>query len=104
MVEVAYPFSLEWRDNSTNYIGDSSQILREFPATPEGQKAYFEWLVNTIKKILDNKGIGFCYWAPDWVAFEGNSTTSSAGSAWENQCMFDFSHRALPIFDIYREN
>lgn len=104
MVEVAYPFSLEWKDNSTNYIGSNNQILKEFPATPEGQKAYFEWLVNAIKKIPENRGIGFCYWAPDWVAFDGNETTSTTGSAWENQCMFDFNHKALPVFDIYRKN
>ncbi|MEW4923046.1 glycosyl hydrolase 53 family protein [Algibacter sp. 2305UL17-15] len=104
MVEVAYPFTFDYEDKSNNYIGDSSQILSEFPATPEGQKAYFEWLVNAIKKIPNNRGIGFCYWAPDWVAFNGNETTSTSGSAWENQCMFDFDHKALPVFDIYGNN
>ncbi|MCK7592002.1 arabinogalactan endo-1,4-beta-galactosidase [Subsaxibacter sp. CAU 1640] len=102
MVEVAYPFTLQWDDNSTNYIGDSSQILSEFPATPQGQKDYFEWLVDAIKDIPNDKGIGFCYWAPDWVAFSGNEATSTNGSAWENQCMFDFEHKALPVFDVFR--
>lgn len=104
MVEVSYPFTFQWNDNSNNYIGDSSQILNEFPATPQGQKAYFEWLVETIKAIPNNKGIGFCYWGPDWVAFEGNEATSTNGSAWENQCMFDFDHKALPVFDVFRNN
>lgn len=104
MVEVAYPFTLEWYDHSTNFIGDNSQILEEFPATPAGQKAYFEWLVSTIQSIPSQKGIGFCYWAPDWVAFNGNDKTSTNGSAWENQCMFDFDHKALPIFDVFRNN
>jgi arabinogalactan endo-1,4-beta-galactosidase len=104
MVEVAYPFTFDWYDNSNNYIGDSSQILAEFPATPQGQKDYFEWLVQTIKNIPGNRGKGFCYWAPDWVAFLGNETTSTGGSSWENQCMFDFDHKALPVFDVYRAN
>src|SRR5690606_5972466 len=104
MAEVAYPFTLQWNDDSTNYIGNSSQILTEFSATPEGQKAYFQWLVSAIQAIPSNKGIGFCYWAPDWVAFEGNETTSTNGSSWENQCMFDFEHKALPVFDVYRTN
>ncbi len=102
LVEVAYPFTFQWDDNSNNYIGDNSQILSEFSATPEGQKAYFEWLVAAIKAIPNDKGIGFCYWAPDWVAFNGNESTSTNGSAWENQCMFDFDHKALPIFDVFR--
>ncbi len=104
MVEVAYPFTLLWDDSSNNYIGDSSQILTEFTATPEGQKAYLEWLVSTIKAIPNDKGIGFCYWAPDWVSFEGNETTSTNGSAWENQCLFDFEHKSLPAFDVFRNN
>lgn len=102
--EVAYPFTLQWDDSSTNLIGDNSQILSQFAASPEGQKAYFEWLVTAIDAIPNDKGTGFCYWAPDWVAFEGNEATSTNGSAWENQCMFDFDHNALPVFDVYRNN
>ena len=104
MVEVAYPFTLNWNDNSNNFIGDSSQLLTEFPATPQGQKAYFEWLVEAIKNIPDNKGKGFCYWAPDWVSFAGNEITTTNGSAWENQCMFNFGHEALPVFDVFSDN
>ena len=104
LVEVAYPFTLSWNDNSTNFIGSTDQILEEFSPSPEGQKAYLEWLISAIKTIPNNRGIGFCYWAPDWVAFSGNENTSTSGSAWENQCMFDFNFNALPIFDVYRNN
>ena len=104
MVEVAYPFTLNWNDNSNNFIGSADQILAEFPASPEGQKVYFEWLVNVINNIPNDRGIGFCYWAPDWIAFPGNENTSTSGSAWENQCMFDFNGNALPLFDVYKSN
>lgn len=104
IAEVAYPFTLDWNDNSANYIGDTSQILSEFPATPQGQKAFFDWLISTLKNIPNKRGIGFCYWAPDWVAFTGNESTSTNGSAWENQCLFDFNFKALPVFDVYRSN
>nr|WP_321225106.1 glycosyl hydrolase 53 family protein [uncultured Psychroserpens sp.] len=104
LVEVAYPFTLQWDDNQSNYIGDLSQIIPEFSPTPEGQKAYLEWLVTTLKNIPNNRGIGFCYWAPDWVAFTNNNTSVSGGSAWENQCLFDFNHIALPALDIFDDN
>ncbi|WP_111685452.1 glycoside hydrolase family 53 protein [Winogradskyella tangerina] len=104
MVEVAYPFTLQWNDNQTNYIGSLDQTLIEFSPTPEGQKAYFEWLVETIKNIPENRGIGFCYWAPDWVAFDGNEVTSTQGTSWENQCLFDFDLKALPTFDVFEDN
>ncbi len=104
MVEVAYPFTLQWNDNLTNYIGSSDQILDEFSPTPQGQKAYFEWLIQTIKNIPNNHGIGFCYWAPDWVAFDGNEATSTNGTSWENQCLFDFDLKALPALETFNSN
>ncbi len=104
MVEVAYPFTLQWNDNLTNYIGSSDQILVEFSPTPQGQKAYFEWLIQTIKNIPNNHGIGFCYWAPDWVAFDGNEVTSTNGTSWENQCLFDFDLKALPALETFNSN
>ncbi|MBV7270016.1 glycoside hydrolase family 53 protein [Winogradskyella luteola] len=104
MVEVAYPFTLQWNDNQTNYIGSLDQTLSEFSPTPQGQKAYLEWLITTIKNIPNNKGIGFCYWAPDWVAFNGNESTSTNGTSWENQCLFDFNLKALPATYVFNYN
>ncbi|BAO74722.1 arabinogalactan endo-beta-1,4-galactanase [Winogradskyella sp. PG-2] len=104
MVEVAYPFTLLWNDNQNNFIGNINQIIPEFAPTPQGQKAYFEWLITTIKNIPNNKGIGFCYWAPDWVAFSGNENTSTNGTSWENQCLFDFDLKALPALDSFYDN
>jgi arabinogalactan endo-1,4-beta-galactosidase len=104
LVEVAYPFTLEWNDNLNNFLGSLDQTIPEFVPSPEGQKAYMEWLVTTIKNIPDNRGIGFCYWAPDWIAFTGNESSSTNGTSWENQCLFDFDNRALPAFDVFRDN
>ncbi len=104
MVEVAYPFTLEWNDNQTNFIGSIGQTLSEFPPTPAGQKAYLQWLTDTINAIPNNKGVGFCYWAPDWVAFPNNETTSTQGSVWENQCLFDFDLKALQALDVFTSN
>ncbi|WP_084203372.1 glycoside hydrolase family 53 protein [Psychroserpens damuponensis] len=104
LVEVAYPFTLQWDDNQTNYIGSLNQTIPEFSPTPEGQKAYLEWLISIIKNIPDHRGIGFCYWAPDWVTFPNNDISVSGGSAWENQCLFDFDHKVLPALDVFNNN
>ena len=103
MVEVAYPFTLAWNDNQTNFIGSLDQTLTEFPPTAQGQRAYLQWLKNTVDNIPNNKGIGFCYWAPDWVAFPGNENTSTQGSSWENQSLFDFDLKALPALDVFNQ-
>ncbi|MEW7292356.1 glycoside hydrolase family 53 protein [Aquimarina sp. 2304DJ70-9] len=104
LAEISYPFTLNWNDNQTNFIGQSDQILSRFPATPTGQKEYLAWIVHIIKNIPNDHGLGFCYWAPDWVAFSGNQNTSTKGSSWENQCLFDFDLNALPAIDVFKDN
>jgi arabinogalactan endo-1,4-beta-galactosidase len=102
LVEVAYPFTLNYNDNLNNFIGQSNQIIADYPATPQGQKDYLLKLLSMVKKIPNNKGIGLVYWAPDWVAFSGNAATSMTGSSWENQCLWDFNFKALPAFEVFK--
>ncbi len=102
IVEVAYPFTLSFNDNSINYIGSINQIIQQYPATPNGQKEFMLKIISILKNIPNEKGIGFCYWAPDWVAFSGNQSTSTVGSSWENQCLWDFDLKALPAFETFQ--
>ncbi|HMX40237.1 MAG TPA: glycosyl hydrolase 53 family protein [Saprospiraceae bacterium] len=97
--EIAYPFTLEWADHTTNLVGQDDLVLPEYPPTPEGQRRY----LLRLRQIVEHnpQGMGFCYWAPDWVAFRGKTATD--GSGWENQAQFDFERRALPSMDLYRE-
>jgi arabinogalactan endo-1,4-beta-galactosidase len=99
IVETAYPFTLDWNDNTNNFWGDQNQLISGYPATPEGQKAFLTDLNNVIKSISGNRGMGYCYWAPDWIAFKGQEATN--GSVWENATVFDFEAKALPITDAF---
>lgn len=99
IVETAYPFTLEWNDNTSNFWGDQNQLISDFPATPAGQKAFMIELNSVIKSINNNRGIGYCYWAPDWIAFKGQEATN--GSVWENAAVFDFDSKALPITEAF---
>ncbi|SCY41888.1 glycoside hydrolase family 53 protein [Flavobacterium caeni] len=101
IVEVAYPFTFEWDDNLTNYIGSADQIIGAYPATPQGQRDFMGRIDNIVKSIPNDKGIGWVYWAPDWVAFDGNETTTTGGSSWENQALWDFDHKALPAMGVF---
>ncbi len=99
IAETAYPFSLGWNDFTNNIIGLENQLLPGYPATPEGQKL----ILTELRQALENssKGIGFFYWAPEWVAFKGPQSTS--GSSWENMALFDFNNKALPGLDVFYE-
>lgn len=98
LAEYAYPFSLLWADYTNNTLGSADQILSAYPATPDGQYQY----VKQLKKIMWEcpKGIGLCYWAPDWIAYRG--PTANNGSHAENQALFDFSRKALPAMKVFR--
>ncbi|MBC7525676.1 MAG: glycosyl hydrolase 53 family protein [Flavobacterium sp.] len=100
IAETAYPFTLGFNDYTNNVFGLSSQLIPAFPATNDGQKAFLSSLKNTISQNL--KGRGFCYWGSEWVAFRG--PTSTNGSPWENQSLWDFNLNSLPVLDVFNSN
>jgi arabinogalactan endo-1,4-beta-galactosidase len=102
VAETTYPFTLDWNDNTHNAIGLEEQLLSGYPATVQGQTDYFNKMVSMLKGIPEDRGMGFVWWAPDMVAFDGPESTS--GSHIENLAAWDFEFRALPVFSVYRDN
>ena len=100
IAETAYPFTFGYNDYTNNVIGLPSQILSAFPATATGQKGFLSAIKNTVKQSTN--GIGFCYWGSEWVAFRG--PTSTNGSTWENQALWDFNNNSLPILEVFNAN
>ena len=97
VAETSYPFTFDWNDWTNNVIGLPNQIHPNYPASPEGQKAFLQQIKNTVKNT--SSGLGFCYWGTEWIAFRG--ATSTNGSSWENQTLWDFNHKALPAMSIF---
>jgi len=100
IAETSYPFTFGYNDYTNNIVGLQSQIIPDYTATNDGQKAYLLALKNMIKQ--SSKGIGFCYWGAEWVAFRGPTATN--GSSWENQALWDFNNNALPVMDAFSQN
>lgn len=101
IVETAYPFTLNWDDNTNNIVGLQDQLIATYPATPAGQRTFMLRIHNMIKNLPDDKGLGYCYWAPDWVAYDINSSSSTNGSSWENLALFNFNHEVNTAVEIY---
>ena len=94
IAETAYPFTLDWNDWTNNIVGTDDQlILPEFPATPEGQRKFVHE-IKILTKEVEN-GIGFSYWGAELIAWKGNKSKNA--SPWENQALFDFDNKALPV-------
>ena len=95
IVETAYPFTLQWNDNTNNILGLETQLLESYEASEEGQSSFLHDLITLVNN--NDYGLGVCYWAPDWIS------TETLGSPWENQALFDFDGElldALSAFDI----
>lgn len=99
IAETAYPFSNGWNDFTNNVVGSGTALLNGYDASPAGQLKYLADLRTTIHNVSNNRGIGFCYWSPDWVAYRG--PTASNGSAWENLALFDFTNAALSGWNAF---
>ena len=97
IAETAYPFTLGWNDWTDNIVGLDEHLLSGYPATEEGQKKF----LMKIKQIVSvtERGTGFCYWAPEWVAYKDSESTTS--SPWENMALFDFTNTALPALEAF---
>lgn len=100
IAETAYPFTLGYNDFTNNIVGLSSQLIPAYPATALGQKQFLLALKNTVRTSA--KGIGFCYWGGEWVAFRGPTATN--GSTYENQALWDFQNNSVQAMDAFTQN
>jgi arabinogalactan endo-1,4-beta-galactosidase len=100
IAEVGYPFTLGWNDWTNNLIGEADHLIADYPATETGQKNFLLKVRSMIEQTP--RGVGFAYWAPEWVAFKGNQALD--GSSWENMALFDFEYKALPALELFKDN
>lgn len=98
IAETAYPFTLGWDDFTNNIIGNQNQLLTGYPASSDGQKSILTEIRQSVES--SDRVIGFCYWAPEWIAYRGPQSTN--GSSWENMALFDFNNKALPGLDAFK--
>ncbi len=100
IAETAYPFTLGWKDWTNNIVGLENQLIPAYPATPEGQKNFLQAIKNLVQQ--SEYGLGFAYWGSEWIAFRGNESTN--GSSWENQALWDFNNKALPVMTVFNKS
>ncbi|MBP6284307.1 MAG: glycosyl hydrolase 53 family protein [Paludibacteraceae bacterium] len=99
IAETSYAFTLEWNDWTNNIIGSDEQLITPaYPATKEGQRSFIAQ-IRTLTKEVEN-GIGFCYWGGELIAWKGDESTDA--SSWENQALFDFDNKALPVLKEFK--
>lgn len=100
IAETAYPFTLGYNDWTNNIVGLDSQLVSGYTATPDGQKSYMLAIKNLVK--TSQSGIGFSYWGGEWISFKGDQAKD--GSTFENQALYDFDNKALPVLQVFNLN
>ncbi len=88
IAETAYPWTLNWSDNTHNLVGLPSQLLTGYPASPDGQARFLEDLAAIVRDLPN--GLGVCAWGGELIP------SPSIGSSCENLALFDFTGHALP--------
>jgi len=97
VVETAYPWTLQGYDAVGNIVGSSSQLHPGYPASVEGQAAFLREVIRLVRRVPSGRGIGVCYWAPEYISVPG------LGSPWENNTLFDFQGNALSSMSVFAE-
>ncbi len=103
VVETAYPFTLESKDDTENITFD---LVEGFPATPEGQARMLTEILEIIRAVPGGRGLGFFWWDATWTAVPGNGWDAEhpeLGNNWENQALFDFENRPLPALRLFNK-
>lgn len=85
IVETAYPWTSLSNDSAGNLLGKDS-LIKGYPATKKGQQAQ---LIDLMRMVVENGGLGVVYWEPAWISSDCN-TRWGTGSHWENATLFDF--------------
>lgn len=102
VVETAYPFTAESKDDTENVI--ISQVTPGYPFTMEGQAKMLEAVMNVVRAVPNGRGLGVFWWDATWTAVPGNGwdpADASQENNWENQALFDFENRALPALALF---
>ncbi|MBO3085079.1 glycosyl hydrolase 53 family protein [Cellulomonas fengjieae] len=101
VVETAYPFTL---DDDTpaweNILNTPDELVAGYPATPAGQASALRAVQDVVASAPGGRGLGTVYWEPAWTSVAGNGwdpADPTSGNAWENQAMFGFDGRLLPV-------
>jgi arabinogalactan endo-1,4-beta-galactosidase len=105
LAETAYPFTLQSGDPTASLsFSTASGLETGYAATPAGQAAMFRDTLSIVQAVPGGLGLGAFYWEPTWTVVKGNGwdpTDPSSGDGWENQAMFDYNDKALPVIGDY---
>lgn len=89
VVETAYPFRNQgyWKEKKA----------MAWPISREGQRAFLDDLITTVKETPNNRGRGVLYWYPESIPVKGLRVWNGGATA-----LFDEDGNCLPSLEVFR--
>lgn len=101
-MEVGYAWQQKIHDNVTD-----GQLSHNWPYTElsqAGQKNFMLELSNEIKKVGNQRVLGYAYWDPIFIPAGNAGWAVGQVNPVSNSALFDFKGNALPVFDAFKYN
>ena len=95
-----------WQQKTHNGVTDG-QLSHNKPYTDmsqTGQKHFLLELTNEIKKVSNQRVLGYVYWDPIFIPAGNTGWAVGEPNVTSNAALFDFEGHALPAFDAYKYN
>lgn len=105
VVETAYPWKHHpaYREVLRDYPEVWDRLSGRYPLSPEGQRRFFEEVVEIARGVAGGRGKGVFYWAPEWIAPPaGMDEEGDAPPCWA-RALFDDRGEALPAFEVFKQ-
>ncbi|MHA1887065.1 MAG: glycosyl hydrolase 53 family protein [Promethearchaeota archaeon] len=94
IAETNYVHGLYWINPETGKYWNEEDVLSEFPASPEGQRAFLETLIHLMIDLTEGLGKGIILWEPAWIyPCVGSTPTQDRG-------FFDLDDSLLSVYSI----
>ena len=100
-METAYAWQQKTHD------GYDGQLSHNWPYTDlsqTGQKNFMLELSNEIKKVGNQRVLGYIYWDPIFIPSGNAGWVVGGANIVSNSALFDFDGKALPVWDAFRYN
>lgn len=111
IVETSYGFSLSPyvytpEEKKVVIFNEDLAKIGGYAASEKGQANFLRDLNVIIKNVPNNHGLGFVYWAPEWIPIKGSTWAKKAGrgyvrdecpggNSWANMALFDYEGKVL---------
>lgn len=92
IAETNYVHGLYWINPDTGDYWNKEDVLPDFPASPEGQRAFLETLIHLMLNLPEGLGRGIFLWEPAWIfPCVGSTPTQDRG-------FFDLDNNLLSVY------